>query len=48
MVAGPQMYLLKEFYSFLAGDAVHKDARGATLVHLTVDEALQERVTPVG
>jgi len=36
MVAtSPQVYVLKKLDSFLTGDAAHKNARGATLVHLS-------------
>jgi len=39
MVAtSPRVYLLKEFYSFLTCDAAHENARGATLVYLTIEK----------
>jgi len=38
MTASPRVYLLMEFSSFMAGATAHKDARGAMLVHLAVDE----------
>jgi hypothetical protein len=38
VATSPLVDLVKEFYSLLAGDAPHEDTRGATLVHLAVDE----------
>jgi hypothetical protein len=32
------VYLLKELDSFLTGDAAHENARGATLVHLSIEK----------
>jgi len=38
MVAtSPLVYLLKELDSFLTGDTAHENARGATLVHLSIE-----------
>ena len=39
MVAtSPRVYVLQEFDSLLTGDATHKNARGATFVHLSVEK----------
>jgi len=38
MAASPRVYLLKELDSFLMGDAAHENARGATLVHLSIEK----------
>jgi len=39
MVAtSPRVYVLKELDSFLTGDAAHKNARWAALVHLSIEE----------
>jgi len=38
VAASPRVYVLKELDSFLTGDAVHKNSRGATLVHLSVEK----------
>ena len=33
-----QVYVLKELDSFSTGDAAHEKARGATLVHLSIEQ----------
>ena len=38
VVVSPRVYLLKELYSFLMGDAAHENARGAALVHLAIEK----------
>jgi len=39
MVAtSPRVYVAQELDSLLTWDAAHKDARGATLIHLSVEE----------
>ena len=39
MVAtSPRVYVLQELDSLLTWDATHKDARGATLVHLSIEK----------
>jgi hypothetical protein len=38
VVASPRVYLLKEFYPFVTGDAAHENARGATLEHLAIEK----------
>jgi len=38
VAASPRVYVPQELDSFLTWDAAHKDARGAMLVHLSVEE----------
>ena len=38
VATSPRVYVLQELDSLLSWDAMHKDARGATLVHLSVEE----------
>jgi len=38
VATSPRVYVLQELDSLLTWDATHKDARGATLVHFSVEE----------
>jgi len=38
VATSPRVYVLQEFDSLLTGDATHKNARGATFVHLSVEK----------
>jgi len=38
VATSPRVYVLQELDSILTWDATHKDARGATLVHFSVEE----------
>jgi len=38
VAASPRVYVPQELDSLLTGDATHKNARGATLVHLSVEK----------
>jgi len=38
VATSPRVYVFQELDALLTGDAAHKDARGAMLVHLSVKE----------